>query len=103
MKRGAKSTSSVIDQQIVLKFRLNSAGSYNVHGKGINTIGTFTLLGTVILSSPTSGHVELYRLYPPAPPKAAPTTTKALATAGKGPATSRPGTFSKNKDGGHDE
>jgi hypothetical protein len=64
MKRGATKYTSVIDQQIVLKFRKNSEGSFNVHGTGINSIGVFTLVGKLILSGKSSGHVELYRMYP---------------------------------------
>ena len=64
MKRGATKYTSVIDQQIVLKFRKNSEGSFNVHGTGINSIGIFTLVGKLILSGKSSGHVELYRMYP---------------------------------------
>lgn len=71
MKRGATKYTSIIDQQIVLKFRKNSEGSFNVHGKGINSIGIFTLTGKLILSGKSSGHVELYRMYPlpPLPPE----------------------------------
>jgi hypothetical protein len=69
MKRGATKYTSVIDQQIVLKFRKNKEGSFNVYGKGVNSIGTFTLLGKLILSGKSSGHVELYRMYP-LPPQA---------------------------------
>ena len=69
MRKGPSKTTKVIDQQIVLKFRKNSAGSYNVYGKGINNIGEFNLMGTLILSGKSSGHVELYRVYPmPIPP-----------------------------------
>jgi len=64
MKRGATKYTSVIDHQIVLKFRKNTQGAYNVYGKGINSIGIFNLMGTLILSGKGSGHVELYRMYP---------------------------------------
>jgi hypothetical protein len=67
MKRGASKFTTVIDQQIVLKFRKNTAGSYNVYGKGVNSIGIFNLMGTLILSGKSSGHVELYRMYPVVP------------------------------------
>lgn len=81
MRRGPSKTTKVIDQQIVLKFRKNSAGSYNVYGKGINSIGEFNLMGTLILSGKSSGHVELYRVYPvPTPPPGQPA---AAAVAGK--------------------
>ena len=85
LKRGAK-TQSIIDKQIVLKFRKNKAGSYNVYGVGINSIGKFNLIGTLITSSknagPGSGHIELYRMYPiipraaPAPAPKAPSKAK---------------------------
>jgi Bromodomain extra-terminal - transcription regulation/Bromodomain len=64
MKRGATKYTSVIDQQIVLRFRKNAEGSFNVYGKGVNSIGLFTLMGKLILSGKSSGHVELYRMYP---------------------------------------
>ena len=80
MKRGATKYTSVIDQQIVLKFRKNKEGSFNVHGKGINSIGIFTLIGKLILSGKSSGHVELYRMYPlPAAPPAQPGVAAAPA------------------------
>jgi hypothetical protein len=56
---------TVVDQQIVMKFRKNTLGSYNVYGKGINGIGGFNLTGTLIMSGKTGGNVELYRMYPP--------------------------------------
>lgn len=84
MKRGASKTTKIIDQQIVLKFRKNSAGTYNVYGKGINNIGEFDLKGTLILSGKSSGHVELYRIYP-APPQ--PPAPPAGAVAAKAPGT----------------
>ena len=64
MKRGATKYTSVIDHQIILKFRKNTQGAYNVYGKGTNSIGLFNLMGTLILSGKSSGHVELYRMYP---------------------------------------
>lgn len=64
MKRSGTKYTSVIDQQIALKFRKNSEGSYNVYGKGINSIGIFNLLGKLISSGKSSGHVEIYRMYP---------------------------------------
>lgn len=73
MRRGASKTTKIIDQQIVLKFRKNSTGSFNVYGKGTNKIGEFNLMGTLILHGKTSGHVELYRIYPvPTPPPGQP-------------------------------
>jgi len=81
MKRGATKYTSVIDQQIVLKFRKNTEGSFNVYGTGLNSIGTFTLIGKLILSGKSSGHVELYRMYPLPPPAPAQPGQAAKATA----------------------
>lgn len=64
MRRGSAKYTSIIDRQIVLKFILNNSGSYNVHGVGVNSIGKFTLIGTLISSSSSAGQVELYRMYP---------------------------------------
>jgi len=74
IRRGTTKFQTVVDRQIVLRFRKNNAGSYNVYGKGVNDIGTFDLVGTLILSGRASGHVELYRMYPIQPPP----TTSAL-------------------------
>jgi hypothetical protein len=65
LKKGGTRYQTVIDQQIVMKFRKNSAGSYNVYGKGVNAIGVFNLTGTLIMSGKTGGQVEVYRMYPP--------------------------------------
>jgi hypothetical protein len=68
MKRGTAKLQSVLDKQICLKFRKNKAGSYNVYGVGVNSFGTFDLVGTLILHGRESGQVELYRIYQsPAP------------------------------------
>jgi hypothetical protein len=92
LKKGASRYQTVIDQQIVMKFRKNTQGSYNVYGKGVNPIGIFNLMGTLIMSGTNGGQVELYRMYPvesltKAPtPKTAPTTPAALAAATAKPA-----------------
>lgn len=65
LKKGGTRYQTVIDQQIVMKFRKNNAGSYNVYGKGVNAIGIFNLTGTLIMSGKTGGQVEVYRMYPP--------------------------------------
>lgn len=74
LKKGGSRYQTVIDQQIVMKFRKNTAGTYNVYGKGVNAIGIFNLTGTLIMSGKTGGQVEVYRMYPPelltAPPPA---------------------------------
>ena len=59
LKRGAK-LKAVVEKQVVLKFRKNKSGTFNVHGVGINEIGKFTLVGTLIMSG-TGGS-------PPVPP-----------------------------------
>jgi len=65
LKKGGTRYQTVIDQQIVMKFRKNTAGTYNVYGKGVNAIGLFNLTGTLVMSSKTGGQVEVYRMYPP--------------------------------------
>ena len=55
---------TIVDQQVVMKFRKNSQGSYNVYGKGVNAIGTFELFGTLVVIGTSSGQIELYRTYP---------------------------------------
>ena len=64
MKKGAP---PVIDQQIVMKFRKNIQGSYNVYGKGRNEYGDFDLIGTLVTMGPSGGNVELFRIYAPLP------------------------------------
>ena len=72
-----KGTTRTVDQQIVLKYVKNSSGSYNVYGKGQNEMGTFDLLGTLILQGKANGLMQLYRLYPTAPiPEPVATGTK---------------------------
>jgi len=63
MKRGATKYSSVVDNQIVLKFLKNDVGGYNVHGKGSNSLGKFNLVGTLIPQGESTGVMELYRIY----------------------------------------
>mmetsp|Transcript_7582 Transcript_7582/g.15242 ORF Transcript_7582/g.15242 Transcript_7582/m.15242 type:complete len:1299 (-) Transcript_7582:1091-4987(-) len=81
LRRGARNQ-NIVDKQIVLKFRKNKQGSYNVHGVGINQIGKFNLVGILINSGRGSGHVELYRMYPitqaavRAPPAKSPSKSK---------------------------
>ena len=89
MKRGNSST-TVRDQQIVLKFRKNSVGSYNIYGMGTNDIGTFDLLGTLVPRGEGSGLIELYRIYHPI-------ATASSATSGGGTGT---GTGSGTGSGG---
>jgi hypothetical protein len=63
-KQGAR-YQTIVDQQLVLRFRRNKQGSFNVYGGGINAIGQFNLVGTLIMSGKTGGQLELYRMYPP--------------------------------------
>ncbi len=67
MKKGTAKLQPVIDKQVVMKFRKNTSGSYNVYGKGVNDFGTFDLFGIFVLRGPQSGNVELFRIYPPIP------------------------------------
>ena len=72
MKRGSTKVTDtkdqqVVDKQIVLKFRKNSLGSYNVYGLGVNEFGKFDLLGVFLEMGEGSGKIELYRIYHPAP------------------------------------
>eukprot|EP00977_Amphora_coffeiformis_P010344 scaffold2417_cov155-Amphora_coffeaeformis.AAC.6 len=66
LKKTAGRYQTIVDDQVVMRFRKNSAGSYNVYGKGVNAIGIFNLSGTLIMNGKTGGQVELYRTYPPA-------------------------------------
>jgi hypothetical protein len=83
LKKQGSRYQTIIDQQVVMKFRKNTQGAYNVHGKGYNAIGEFNLLGTLIMSGKAGGQVELYRMYPPeklaaaavAPPPPVPSTS----------------------------
>jgi len=83
MKRGSSKVSSVIDKQIVLKYRKNKEGSYNVAGKGHNSIGEFNLIGKLVPITSSSGQVELYRIYDQSTFKnAVVTDRKAIASKG---------------------
>jgi hypothetical protein len=72
---------TIVDQQVVMKFCENNQGSYNVYGKGINAIGEFNLIGTMVMSGKTGGQVELYRMYPPEKLTAQPPATKTVTPA----------------------
>jgi hypothetical protein len=67
MKRGATKYSSVVDNQVAIKFIKNDVGGYNVHGIGHNNIGRFNLIGTLVPQGETTGVMELYRIYMEAP------------------------------------
>jgi hypothetical protein len=78
-KGGGSRYQTIVEHQVVMKFRRNAQGSFNVHGKGMNGIGEFHLLGTMVMSGKTAGQVELYRIYPPEKLLAAP-SPKPIAT-----------------------
>lgn len=65
LKKTAGRYQTIVDQQVVMRFRMNSAGSYNVYGKGVNAIGVFNISGTLIMNGKNGGHIEIYRMYPP--------------------------------------
>lgn len=67
MKKG---TAPIIDQQIAMKFRKNTQGSYNVYGKGVNKYGHYDLVGTLVTMGPSGGNVELFKIYTPEMPLA---------------------------------
>eukprot|EP00814_Leptocylindrus_danicus_P010120 CAMPEP_0116031294 /NCGR_PEP_ID=MMETSP0321-20121206/17419_1 /TAXON_ID=163516 /ORGANISM="Leptocylindrus danicus var. danicus, Strain B650" /LENGTH=740 /DNA_ID=CAMNT_0003506373 /DNA_START=49 /DNA_END=2272 /DNA_ORIENTATION=+ len=99
LKRGATKYQQITDQQIVLKFRKNTTQSYNVYGKGVNSLGEFSLQGILIVSGKASGQLELYRSYttntntPTATtktPKLAPPPTTTTTTTARGRATKLP-------------
>lgn len=77
MKKQGARLQTILDQQIVMKFRKNTQGSFNVYGTGLNAFGEFNLLGTLVMSGKAGGQVELYRIYKPekmtAPPEEAST------------------------------
>eukprot|EP00804_Cyclotella_cryptica_P016090 CCRYP_004216-RC/>CCRYP_004216-RC protein AED:0.23 eAED:0.23 QI:0/0.33/0.25/1/0.33/0.25/4/186/1344 len=54
MRKGVSKSTTVRDDQIVLKFVKNTSGSYNVYGKGINNMGVYDIVGTLILQTSTS-------------------------------------------------
>ena len=64
MRRSTTKFQSIVDKQIVLKFVKNTSGSYNIYGKGVNSIGIFDLVGTLILQGKNNGIIQLYRIYP---------------------------------------
>jgi len=80
LKKKGTRYDTVVDQQIVMKFRKSTSGAYNVYGRGVNAIGVFNLIGTLLPHGKSSGQVELYRMYPPellvAKPIAAPVPGK---------------------------
>jgi len=65
LKKGGSRYQTIVDTQMVMKFRQNTAGTFNVYGKGVNEIGIFDLTGTLIPLGKAGGKVELYRIYRP--------------------------------------
>lgn len=90
LKKQGSRYQTIVDQQVVMKFRPNTLGSYNVYGKGVNAIGEFNLIGTMVMSGKTGGQVELYRVYPP-DKMAAPVVPKTTAPAPVVPKLTREG------------
>lgn len=78
LKKGGSRYQTVIDQQIIMKFRKNTTGAYNIYGKGVNAIGVFNLTGTVIMTGRTGGQIEVYRMYPPELLAATPAPARSL-------------------------
>lgn len=80
LKKQGSRYQTIVDNQIVMKFRKNKQGAFNVHGTGVNAVGEFNLRGTLVTSGKTGGQVELYRMYPPeklaAPPVVKPVIQK---------------------------
>jgi len=85
-KGGGTRYQTIVDQQVVMKFRENLQGSYNVYGKGFNAIGEFNLVGTMVMVGKTGGQVELYRMYIPEKMASAPTGSTATKAELSGPA-----------------
>ncbi|KAL7465019.1 hypothetical protein ACHAXS_005346 [Conticribra weissflogii] len=65
LKRGSKHA-NYTEKQIILKFVKNSSGSYNVYGKGVNDMGTYDAVGTLLIRGKTSGQLQLWKTYAPA-------------------------------------
>jgi hypothetical protein len=85
MRKGAAKFATVKDEQVILKFVKNSMGSYNVYGKGTNYMGVYDITGTLIPTSPdsSSGHLILYRIYPPLPVEPLPAPSSSGKSSGK--------------------
>ncbi|CAB9521708.1 Bromodomain-containing protein 2 [Seminavis robusta] len=85
LKKKGNRYDTVVDQQIVMKFRKSTSGAYNVYGRGVNGIGVFNLIGTLIMVGKTSGRVELYRIYLPELLTTKKAATDTVAPAAGGP------------------
>ncbi|KAL3911839.1 MAG: hypothetical protein SGILL_007126, partial [Bacillariaceae sp.] len=103
LKKGSGSRySTVVDDQVVMKFVMNNQGAFNVYGRGVNSIGIFILTGSLLPSGKSAGQMELYRSYPadllkpqPAPVKSSKRDSFAVSSlppaSGRFPAAPRPG------------
>jgi hypothetical protein len=100
LKKGGSRYQTIVDTQVVMKFRENTAGTYNVYGKGVNEIGIFDLTGTLIASGTTGGQVELYRIYRPellaAPQQPATSKSKSKRSSGLPAGSNLPPMAAKN-------
>jgi hypothetical protein len=100
LKKGGSRSQTIVDTQVVMKFRENTAGTYNVYGKGVNEIGIFDLTGTLIASGKTGGQVELYRIYRPellaAPQQIPPSKSKSKKSSGLPAGSNLPPMAAKN-------
>ena len=100
LKKGGSRYQTIVDTQVVMKFRQNTGGTYNVYGKGVNEIGIFDLTGTIIASGKTGGQVELYRIYRPellaAPQQTASSKSKSKKSSGLPAGSNLPPMAAKN-------
>ena len=76
LRKGATKTQTIMDKQIAMKFVKNDAGSYNVHGRGVNEFGEFNLVGTLILQGKANGLMQVYRIYEQQPVVVQPVSKK---------------------------
>jgi len=100
LKKGGSRYQTIVDTQVVMKFRENTAGTYNIYGKGVNEIGIFDLTGTLIARGTTGGQVELYRIYRPellaAPQQPATSKSKSKRSSGLPAGSNLPPMAAKN-------
>lgn len=85
LKKGGSRSQTIVDTQVVMKFRENTAGTYNIYGRGVNEIGIYDLTGTLVASGKTGGQIELYRIYRPellAAPQQAASKSKSKKSSG---------------------
>ena len=68
LKTNKNSKKTIVDTQLALQFVPNKQGTYNVRGRGYNSIGTFALYGIYVSMNASSGNLMLYRCYEVAKP-----------------------------------